>query len=63
MRGLSRLTVGYILKGEPCPSRNLCEISKSGECGHKGINHPCDFSCAAVREFDNYYRDIPLPKA
>jgi len=46
------LVNGLILKGDECPFKEHCGIAQMGSCHHKGVDHPCDFSCASARGFN-----------
>lgn len=47
-----RLVNGKIPKWQECPFRKHCGIAKKRACKHKGVEHPCEFSCASARAFD-----------
>jgi hypothetical protein len=49
---MSQLTNGKIPQGQDCPFASECSFKAFGTCGHKGVNHPCDYSCATARGFD-----------
>lgn len=49
---MSQLTNGKIPQGQDCPFTSECSFKAFGACGHKGVTHPCDYSCATARGFD-----------
>ncbi len=49
---MSKLINGRIPVGSDCPFATECAIKEEGDCKHKGVRHPVDFSCATARGFD-----------
>jgi hypothetical protein len=52
MDSVSRLIAGKVPQGQLCPFRGRCSTWEAEQCHHKGVKHPCDFSCATARAFD-----------
>ena len=48
---MSKLIDGDIRRGSECSYKKICPIAESNSCRHKGISHPCDYSCAMVKYF------------
>ena len=49
---MSLLVLGNIPKGTDCPFTSKCGFWQDQTCGHKGKDHPVDYSCASARMFD-----------
>jgi hypothetical protein len=50
---MSKLKLGMIPAHTECPFKAQCKLP----CAHKGVNHTCEYSCAAAR-----WHDICGPK-
>lgn len=54
--GKSLLVDGNIPAHTTCPFAGECGLNKDGNCGHQGVNHTVDYSCALARAFDLRHR-------
>lgn len=52
MKTTSFLEHGLIPRNTVCPFAEKCGVKLMGKCGHKGTEHPVDFSCGLARLFD-----------
>ena len=54
---VSKLVNGQIPAGTVCPFKDKCQCDKLSEdhpahCGHHGVNHTVDYSCAWARGWE-----------
>jgi len=55
----SLLKNGMISAFRNCPFESSCQIKKSGECNHRGRQHPCDYECYVAKVHDLFQQINP----